>query len=117
MVVVVAFAAVVDVVGAVVEAVVDGVAVAAVVELVDPSEAEAVVVVAPMSDAATVVVVEEACWRAMPRPRALATPMLREATRARLRAAGCGRFVVMARTYGAAVSRWFAWGEPRVRSP
>lgn len=102
MVVVVAFAAVVDVVEAVVEEVVEGVA---------------VVVVTPMSDAATVVVVEEACWRAMPRPRALAMPMLREATRARVRAAGCGRFVVMARTYGAAVSRRFAWGEPGVRSP
>lgn len=34
-------------------------------------------------------------WSAMPRPRALATPMLSEATRARLRAAGWGRFRLM----------------------
>ena len=78
------------------------VALAAVVEVVDAAVVgvlvdapEAVVVLTPVSDAATVVAVVEACWRAMPRPRALAMPTLREATRARLRAAGWGRFVVM----------------------
>jgi len=45
--------------------------------------------------AAAAVVVAAVAWRAMPRPRALAMPMLSEATRARLRAAGWGRFVLM----------------------
>ena len=45
--------------------------------------------------AAAAVVVAAVAWRAMPRPRALAMPMLSEATRARLRAAGWVRFVLM----------------------
>jgi hypothetical protein len=53
-------------------------------------------VAAPVSVEAAAAVVEPAvAWRAMPSPRALATPMLSEATRARLRAAGWGRFVLM----------------------
>ena len=46
-------------------------------------------------EAAAAVVEAAVAWRAMPRPRALATPMLSEAKRARLRAAGWGRFVLM----------------------
>ncbi len=115
-VVVVALDAVVVVVDgavAVVDAVVEGVAEVEVVEL-DVVELSAVV--ALVSAAATTVVLEETCWRAMPRPRALAKPMLSEATRARLRAAGWGRLVLMGRTYGTVVSAWFAGGEVGVRS-
>jgi hypothetical protein len=50
---------------------------------------------APVSVEAAAVVVVVVAWRAMPRPRALATPMLSEAKRARLRAAGWGRFGLM----------------------
>jgi hypothetical protein len=66
-------------------------------------------------DAVVGAVVDPVDWRAMPSPSALATPMLREATRARLRAAGCGRFLVMGRTYGPAVSGWSGQGERQVR--
>jgi hypothetical protein len=83
-VVVVDFAAVVDAVAAAVDEVVGEVPAAA-------------LVVAPLSvrAVAALVTVEAVAWRAMPRPRALAMPMLRDATRARLRAAGWGRFVLM----------------------
>jgi hypothetical protein len=72
---------------------------------------------APVSAAgveAAAVVTVDVAWRAMPSPRALAIPMLREATRARLRAAGWGRFGLMSRTYGPGVSLWFAPGESSV---
>lgn len=55
-----------------------------------PVEPVPVEAVAAVGEAA-----EAVAWRAMPSPRALATPMLREATRARLRAAGWGRFAFM----------------------
>jgi hypothetical protein len=51
------------------------------------------VVAAPAAEAEAEAV--ETAWRAMPSPRALAIPMLRDATSARLRAAGWGRFVLM----------------------
>lgn len=57
------------------------------------------VVPVPLSPVVTVAAeaaVEATDCRAMPSPRALATPMLRDATRARLRAAGWGRFDLMA---------------------
>jgi hypothetical protein len=51
--------------------------------------------VVPSPTVATVPAEEGAVPRAMPTPRALARPRLTEATRARLREAGCGRFVPM----------------------
>ena len=93
-----------------VEAVVVVVVALAAVEVVDG----VVAVVASVDVTAAVVAVEAVDWRAMPSPMALATPMLREATRARPLAAGCGRFLFMGRTYGSAVSGWFAHGEKEV---
>ena len=84
----------------------------AAVEVVDGAAVE--VGVDGADTAVVVAVVDAVDWRAMPSPSALATPMLREATRARLRAAGCGRFLVMGRTYGPAVSGWSAHGERQV---
>jgi hypothetical protein len=48
-----------------------------------------------VTEAAVALAVPAIDWRAMPRPRALAMPMLSDATSARLRAAGWGRFVLM----------------------
>lgn len=79
----------------VVDLVVDGVAVAVVDEVVAAAVVGVLESVAVGAAAATVTV--EVAWRAMPRPRALAIPTLREATRARLRLAGCGRFVLMSK--------------------
>ena len=86
----------------------------AVVEGVVEAVGAAEVVVEVVVDAGVDAVVDAVDSRAMPSPRALATPMLREATRARLRAAGCGRFLVMGRTYGPAVSGWSGQGERQV---
>ncbi len=58
----------------------------------------------------TEVVVAAVGCRAMPSPRALATPMLSEATSARLREAGCGRFVVMGRNVGTGCEPGFGAG-------
>jgi hypothetical protein len=67
--------------------------VAAVVGVAAPVEASTVL--EPVAVAAVALAVPANDWRAMPRPRALAMPMLSDATRARLRAAGWGRFVLM----------------------
>ena len=67
--------------------------------VVEGVPAVVLVVPVPLSPAVTVAAeaaVEATDCRAMPSPRALATPMLRDATRARLRAAGWGRFDLMA---------------------
>jgi hypothetical protein len=69
---------------------------AAVVGLVPAVEPRPAELVSPVvATAAALVAVVATDWSAMPRPRALATPMLSEATSARLRAAGWGRFVLM----------------------